>query len=45
MASAILHEAIHAELARYVEQFQSGLNVNDKPRLFELYKQEFPQYI
>ena len=38
MAQFILHEAIHAEIARYVAQYQSGVDVNDRPYLFELYK-------
>lgn len=37
-AQTILHEAIHAEMARFVALFESGVDVNDKPRLFELYK-------
>jgi len=37
MAQAILHEAIHAEIARFVEQFQTGVDVNDRPYLFQLY--------
>lgn len=36
-ANAILHEAIHAELARYVALHQDGIDTNDYPRLFELY--------
>ena len=38
MAQAILHEAIHAEMARYIEQYQSGVDVNDRPRIFQLYQ-------
>ncbi|MBR9913259.1 MAG: hypothetical protein GYB32_00295 [Algicola sp.] len=33
-----MHEAIHAEIARFVELHQSGEDVNDRPRLFEQYK-------
>ena len=38
IAQAILHESIHAELARYVELHQSGVDVNDRPYLFTLYE-------
>ncbi|MFT5242441.1 MAG: hypothetical protein ACJA1H_000501 [Glaciecola sp.] len=38
MASAILHEAIHAEMARFIEQYTTGEDVNNRPRIFELYK-------
>ncbi|WAC03805.1 hypothetical protein N7U66_10520 [Lacinutrix neustonica] len=38
LAQLILHEAIHAELARYVLQYESGADVNDRPYLFALYK-------
>ena len=37
IAQAILHEAIHAEIARFVKQFESGVDVNDRPRLFQMY--------
>lgn len=37
MAQAILHEAIHAELARYVALYQSGVDINNREYLFELY--------
>lgn len=36
-ANAILHEAIHAELARYVALHQDEVDTDDYPRLFELY--------
>ena len=37
MATLILHEAIHAEIARFVALHQTGVDVNDRPRLFQLY--------
>ncbi|WP_452230969.1 hypothetical protein [Lacinutrix sp. MEBiC02404] len=37
MAQAILHESIHAEIARFVKLFQSGVDVNNRSRLFQLY--------
>ncbi len=37
IAQAILHESIHAEIARYVEQYQTGVNVNNREYLFQLY--------
>lgn len=38
IAQMIIHEAIHAELAKYVLERDSNVDTNDKPRLFELYK-------
>ena len=38
LAQYILHESIHAEMARYVHQYNSGVDINDRPRLFQLYK-------
>jgi len=38
IAQMIIHEAIHAELAKYVLERDSTVDTNDKPRLFELYK-------
>ncbi|WP_026754199.1 hypothetical protein [Sediminibacter sp. Hel_I_10] len=39
IAQAILHESIHAELARFVKQYQLGsIDVNNRPYLFDLYK-------
>ncbi len=37
LAQAIIHEAIHAEIARFVKQYQSGVDVNNRPYLFTLY--------
>ncbi|MFL0352938.1 hypothetical protein [Xanthomarina sp. GH4-25] len=37
MAQAILHESIHAELARFVEQYLSGVDINNRPQLFQYY--------
>jgi len=38
LATSILHESIHAELIRYVAQYQPGVDPNNRPYLFELYK-------
>lgn len=38
IASMILHEAIHAEISRYVLLNKPSENINDKPRIFEFYK-------
>ncbi len=38
MAATILHEAIHAELWRYVAQYKNGINPNDKKEVFKYYK-------
>ncbi|MFS4456715.1 hypothetical protein [Maribacter sp. 2304DJ31-5] len=38
IAQYILHEAIHAELHRYVSRFQSGVDPNNRKRIFQLYK-------
>ncbi len=37
LAQLILHEAIHAELYRYVSKYQSGVDPNNRSRLFQLY--------
>ena len=37
IAALILHEAIHAEIYRYVSRYQSGVDPNNRPRLFQLY--------
>lgn len=37
MAATILHEGIQAELWRYVAQFKSGINPNDKKEIFKYY--------
>ena len=37
MAAVILHESIHAEIARFVKLHDSGADVNNRPRLFQLY--------
>jgi len=44
MAQAILHESIHAEIARFVTQYESDVDVNDRPRLFQLFKYYSSQY-
>ena len=38
LAQYILHEAIHAELHRYVSRYESGIDPNNRARLFQLYK-------
>ncbi|NJX16585.1 hypothetical protein [Tamlana crocina] len=38
MAQYILHEAIHAELYRFVSRYESGIDPNNRPRLFQLFK-------
>ncbi|MEC3906019.1 hypothetical protein VOI54_03260 [Tamlana sp. 2201CG12-4] len=37
MAQFILHEAIHAEIHRYVSRFESGVDPDNRARLFQLY--------
>lgn len=37
IAATILHEGIHAEIYRYVSQFENGIDPNNRERLFELY--------
>lgn len=37
LAQYILHEAIHAELHRYVSRFKAGVDPNNRARLFQLY--------
>lgn len=37
IAALILHEGIHAEMHRFVAQFESGVDINDRPRVFQLY--------
>ena len=37
IASNILHEGIHAELSKYVDEHHNGELPNDRPRLFQLY--------
>lgn len=37
IASLILHEGIHAEIHRYVSRFESGIDPNERARLFQLY--------
>lgn len=37
LAQYILHEAIHAELYRYVSRYKSGEDPNNRRRLFQLY--------
>ncbi len=37
IAALILHEGIHAEMHRYVSRFQSGVDPNNRARLFQLY--------
>lgn len=38
IAAMILHEAIHAEMHRYVSRYKSGVDPNNRARLFQLYK-------
>jgi len=38
LAQYILHEGVHAELYRYVSRYESGVDPNDKPRLFQLFR-------
>ncbi len=38
LAALILHEAIHAEMARFVLRYANGEDTNDRPRIFQLYK-------
>lgn len=38
IATLILHEAIHAELYRYVSRYESGVDPNNRARLFQLFK-------
>lgn len=39
LVSQILHEAVHAEIFRYVNEHHEGnVDPNDKPRLFDYYK-------
>ena len=44
LAATILHEAIHAELARFVEQFETGVDVNNRPQLFQFFVYYAPLY-
>ena len=37
IAALILHEGIHAEMHRYVSRYQSGIDPNNRKRLFQLY--------
>lgn len=37
IAQMIIHEAIHAEIAKYVSEFQSGVEINNRTYLFQLY--------
>ncbi|WP_298339983.1 hypothetical protein [uncultured Algibacter sp.] len=37
IAALILHESIHAEIHRFVSRYESGVNPNNRPRLFQLY--------
>lgn len=38
IATLILHESIHAEIARFVVQYKTNVNVNDRPRLLQLFQ-------
>lgn len=38
LAQLILHESIHAELALYVSEYESGINPNNRAQLFQLYQ-------
>lgn len=44
IAATILHEAIHAELARYVLLYESNVDINNKPLLFERYNYYYNLY-
>ena len=37
IAALLLHEGIHAEIHRYVSRFESGVDPNNRERLFQLY--------
>ncbi|MFY0715213.1 hypothetical protein J1D01_16235 [Seonamhaeicola sp. NFXS20] len=37
IAALILHESIHAEIHRFVSRYESGVDPNNRPRLFQLY--------
>lgn len=37
VAQILLHEAIHAEIAKFVSEFESGVEINNRPNLFQLY--------
>ncbi len=37
-AAMILHEGIHAEIARYVQRHKTGEDPNNRARMFQLYK-------
>ena len=38
LAQYILHEGIHAEIHRYVSRHVNGIDLSNRPRLFQLYK-------
>ncbi|WP_046755525.1 hypothetical protein [Kordia jejudonensis] len=38
LISTLLHEAIHAEIFRFVSKHQNGVDPNNKPRLLQLYQ-------
>ncbi|MCX7551371.1 hypothetical protein [Xanthomarina sp. F2636L] len=38
IAKMILHESIHAELTKYVVEYESGIDINNRSLLFEKYK-------
>ena len=38
LAATILHEGIHAEIYRYVNLHENGLDSNDRARIFQLYQ-------
>lgn len=38
IAAAILHEAIHANMWRYIAQYKTGVDENDKLEVFRLYR-------
>jgi hypothetical protein len=44
IAAAILHEAIHANMWRYIAQYKTGVDKNDKLEVFRWYKHYAPLY-
>ena len=44
MAGAIMHESIHAEIARFVKVHEVNADINDRPQLFQLYTYYSPLY-
>ena len=44
IAALILHEGIHAEIHRFVSRYESGVDPNDRPRLFQLFQHYHAAY-